>query len=84
MRRLKVYALATAIAAACSGLLCVVYAMPPFTLVASPGVVLGLMAAGNTPDNNDGLIFFGNWVFYSLVFFVIGEVIMFIRRARSR
>jgi hypothetical protein len=84
VKRLKLYALAITIAAALSLILCSVYAMPAFTLPASPGVILGLMAAGNTPENNNVIIFFGNWFFYSLVFVGCAEIILIFRRGRGR
>jgi hypothetical protein len=84
VRRSKVYAIAVAIGAAFGGVVSAAYAMPAFTLLASPGVLLGLMAAGNTPDSNMDIIFFGNWVFYSLVFMMCGELVLLIRRTRAR
>jgi hypothetical protein len=84
VKRFKLYALAVTIAAAISWVLCSVYAMPAFTLPASPGVILGLMAAGNTPENNNVIIFFGNWFFYSLVFVVCAEIVLLLRRGRRR
>lgn len=84
MKRTKLYALAVAIAAAISWVLCSVYSKPAFTLPASPGVILGLMAAGNTPENNDVIIFFGNWFFYSLVFIVCAEIVLLFRRGRRQ
>jgi hypothetical protein len=56
--------------------------MPEFTLPALPGVALGLMAAGNTPDNNNVIIFFGNWFSYALVFVVCAEIVLIFRRRR--
>jgi uncharacterized membrane protein YwaF len=84
VKRLKLYALAITIAAALSAVLCSVYAMPAFTLAASPGVALGLMAAGNTPENNNVIIFLGNWFFYSLAFVVCTEIVLIFRRGRGR
>ena len=82
MKRLKLYALAVIVAAAFSWVLCSVYAMPEFILPALPGVMLGLMAAGNTPENNNVIIFFGNWFFYSLLFVVCAEIALIFRRGR--
>jgi hypothetical protein len=83
VKRVKLYAAAIAIAAAFSWALSRVYAMPAFALPASPGVILGLMAAGNTPDNNNVIIFFGNWLFYALVFVVCAEIVLIFRRGRG-
>jgi hypothetical protein len=83
VKRLKSYAFAIAAAAAFSWVLCGVYAMPAFTFLASPGVILGLMAAGNTPDNNNVIIFVGNWFFYSLVFILFTEIVRICRNARG-
>jgi hypothetical protein len=82
--RVKAYAVVGIVAAVLGGIVSAAYAMPSFTLLACPGVVLGLMAAGNTLDSNMGIIFFGNWLFYSLVFMVLAELVLFIKRARSR
>jgi hypothetical protein len=84
VKRFKLYALAVSIAAAISWVLCSIHAMPAFNLLASPGVILGLLAAGNTPENNNVIIFFGNWFFYSLVFVACAEIVLLFRRGRRR
>jgi hypothetical protein len=84
VRSLRFYAIAVICAAALSGLLCEVYAMPEFTLLAVPGVFFGLAAAGNTPDSNAVLIFFGNWFFYSIVFAISSEIVLLCLKARRR
>jgi hypothetical protein len=83
VKRLKSYALAIAAAAVFSRVLCGVYAMAAFTRRASPGVILGLMADGNTPDNNNVIIFVGNWFFYSLLFILFTEIVLICRNARG-
>jgi hypothetical protein len=83
MKRSKSYVLSVVAAAALSWFLCSVYVMPEFTLLASPGVMLGLMAAGNTPENNNAIIFVGNWLFYSLVFALLTEIVRIFRKAKS-
>jgi hypothetical protein len=56
--------------------------MPEFVLLASPGVMLGLIAAGNTPANNNAIIFVGNWIFYSLVLVIFTEIVQIFRKAK--
>jgi len=82
--RLKLYAVAVGVATAVGVFLSCVYAMPAFTLLTCPGVVFGLMAAGNTPANNNFLIFFGNWIFYSLVFVAVVECVLIFKRRSSQ
>jgi hypothetical protein len=68
-------------AAAFSRFLVALYVMPEFTLLASPGVMLGLIAAGNTPANHNAIIFVGNWIFYSIVLVIFTEIVQIFRRA---
>jgi hypothetical protein len=84
MNRQQLYLLAVVVAGVLSWILVNVNVMPTFTLLATPGVLLGLMAAGNTPDDNRGFIFFGNSCFYFLVFAVLTELILAFRRMRTR
>jgi hypothetical protein len=82
--RLKMYAAAVSVAALLAGILVNLYVLPAFMLLATPGVLFGLMAAGNTPDHNTVLIFLGNWFFYSLIFVALAEFARMFRRMRTR
>ena len=75
--RLKFYAYAVASAVVLSA------AVPNDVVLASPGMFFALTAVGNTPDDINFPVFLGNSLFYSPVFVLIAECILFFKRRKT-